>query len=261
MKYFIFSDVHGFLGLLMDELSKAGFDENNINHMLISLGDNFDRGEENYEMFLFLKKMKKKHKIILIKGNHEDLLMDAIKRQNITYVDVANGTYGTIEEFSQVFFGENGREMFFDGFPEFYNKFTEVGLLDLISDMADYYETNHYIFTHGFIPVDYGAGYSYKDNWRESSKDEFKRSRWINGMDMSMNHHIKEKDKKIVVGHFHTSYGNVRNKYGLSLSLAEYQKLEFSDLGMFSIYEDDNVIAIDACTAFTKKINVLVIED
>lgn len=261
MKYFIFSDAHGFYSLLTQSLKKAGFDECNDDHMLISLGDNFDRGEENFKMFLFLKEMKEKEKIVLLKGNHEDLLMDAIDRQKITYIDVTNGTFGTIEEFSRTFFGEDKNEMFFDDFPRFYNKLKETGLFDLISGMGDFYETNHYVFTHGFIPVKGSGNYQYKEDWRKSSPEEFKRSRWINGMDMSMNHSLKEEGKKIVVGHFHTSYGNVRKKYGSSLPLSEYRELEFSDLDLFSVYEDDSVIAIDACTAFSKKMNILVIDD
>ena len=51
MKYFVFTDIHGFYSILKKELIKQGFDENNENHMLISLGDNFDRGNENYEMY------------------------------------------------------------------------------------------------------------------------------------------------------------------------------------------------------------------
>ena len=60
MKYFVFSDVHGCYNRLCEELEKKGFDENNQDHMLISLGDNFDRGKENYQMLLFLKRKKNK---------------------------------------------------------------------------------------------------------------------------------------------------------------------------------------------------------
>ena len=71
MKYFVFGDVHGFYKELISKLKRKGFDENNPEHMLLSLGDNFDRGKENYKMFEFLKRMNNKKKIILIKGNHE----------------------------------------------------------------------------------------------------------------------------------------------------------------------------------------------
>ena len=77
---------------------------------------------------------------------------------------------------------------------------------------------------------------------------------------MSKTYNISGKGKKIVVGHFHTSYGHVRDKYK-DKSLIEYRKLEFSDDACFDIYEDSNIIALDACTALTKKINILVIDD
>ena len=54
MKYFVFSDVHGFYDLLIGKLNSEGFDINNPNHMLISLGDNFDRGPQNYLVYSFL---------------------------------------------------------------------------------------------------------------------------------------------------------------------------------------------------------------
>lgn len=125
--------------------------------------------------------------------------------------------------------------------------------------MLDYYETDKYIFTHGFIPINTET-YTYKKNWRSSSKDEFYSARWLNGMEMSMIYNIKVKNKKIVVGHFHTSYGNVRKKYP-NKTYNEYKKLEFEDKNNFGIYEDDNIYAIDACTHYTKKINILVLED
>ena len=85
MKYFVFSDVHGYYSLLMDELKEKGFDENNDEHMLISLGDNFDRGLENYQMYEFLVKMKNLNKIILVKGNHEDLFLQLLYRRKLIY--------------------------------------------------------------------------------------------------------------------------------------------------------------------------------
>ena len=96
MKYFVFSDIHGFYSILKEELDKKGFDVNDENHMLISIGDNFDRGKENYHMFKFLKEMKQKNKIILIKGNHEDLFMDMLKRGYPEMMDYSNKTYDNL---------------------------------------------------------------------------------------------------------------------------------------------------------------------
>ena len=130
-----------------------------------------------------------------------------------------------------------------------------------------YYETSNYIFTHGFIPIAgiynpfYNENCKYKEDWRNSTSDQFKEARWFNGMEMSIKYNIGEPNKKIVIGHFHASYGNVRKKLGRGLSKEKYKEYEFSDLDFFKPYVDDNIIAIDSCVALTKIINILVIED
>ena len=67
--------------------------------------------------------------------------------------------------------------------------------------------------------------------------------------------------KKIVIGHYQSSYGNVRKKMKKGLSYSEYREKEFSNIKLFDLYIDDRVIALDACTVYTKKVNIYVIED
>lgn len=43
-KLFCISDVHGFYNEMREALDNAGFDPNNEEHWLISLGDIWDRG-------------------------------------------------------------------------------------------------------------------------------------------------------------------------------------------------------------------------
>lgn len=260
MKYFVFADVHGYYSLLMKELENKGFDINNKDHMLISIGDNFDRGPENFKMYEFLKSMKEQNRIILVKGNHEDLFLKMLYKRSVTFIDISNGTYETLLEFiSHYYEGEDPERVYQYHQAMVYGKLKDEGILDFMYDMLDYYETDKYIFTHGFIPIDKQT-LRYKEGWRESTSAEFESSRWLNGIEMSMYYNIGEKDKKIVVGHFHTSYGNVR-KGNKGKSYSEYKSLEFEDKNNFGIYEDDNIIAIDACTHYTKKINVLVLDE
>ena len=227
--------------------------------MLISLGDNFDRGCENYLMYLFLKEMKQKNKIILVKGNHEDLFLKMMYRGIATYVDERNGTYGTLIEFISKYFPLEEDDFFYYNAKEVYEKFRDEEILDFFYDMKDFYETKNYIFTHGFIPFN-ELDYTYKEDWRNSTKDEFASSRWKNGIQMSIDYNIGEKNKKIVIGHYHTSYGHVRKEYP-SLDSFQLREVEFSKNANFGIYEDENIIALDACTHFSKKVNVLVVED
>ena len=74
-------------------------------------------------------------------------------------------------------------------------------------------------------------------------------ARWINGMDAAQ---TAADDKTVVCGHWHASYGHSR-----------YEKkcTEFGPDADFSPYYGPGVIAIDACTAHSMRINVLVIED
>ena len=46
-KYFVCSDIHGFYKEWMSSLDEVGFDINNNEHILIVLGDIFDRGRES----------------------------------------------------------------------------------------------------------------------------------------------------------------------------------------------------------------------
>lgn len=256
MKYFVFSDVHGFYSIFKEALDQSGFDKTNPNHMLISIGDNFDRGQENYQMFTFLKEMKAKKKIILVKGNHEDLIAEMILRRYPLSRDLHNKTYQTLEEFGEVYFKD--KDSFYLRFEDLYQKLKEDEFLDFIYDMHDYYETDHYIFTHAYIPIN--PDYTYKKDWRNATYQEFKEARWRNGMGISIDLDIGETGKKIVVGHWHTYYGNIRKKYNYDQTIL-YPRIDYEDLSLFKPYEDKNMIAIDAHTAGTNMVNILVLED
>ena len=121
---------------------------------------------------------------------------------------------------------------------DFINKYADK-FFDIIYDMKDYYETSNYIFTHAFIPIDQSE-ICYLNDWRNADSDLFYASRWINGIQMSMDFNIHEPGKKIVIGHYHTSYGHVKKQYP---HLVGYNtiNLEFSEDADFSIYEDDNI--------------------
>ena len=67
-----------------------------------------------------------------------------------------------------------------------------------------------------------------------------------------MQYRPADENKTIVCGHWHTSYGH--SKY-------EHKGTEFGEDADFSPYYGPGIIAIDACTAFSGKVNCLVIED
>lgn len=63
---------------------------------------------------------------------------------------------------------------------------------------------------------------------------------------------VIEKNKTIVCGHWHCSFGH--SKY-------EGDGGEFDNNPNFAPYFGEGIIALDACTPVSKKINCIVIED
>lgn len=50
--------------------------------------------------------------------------------------------------------------------------------------MLDYYETERYVFTHGWLPCPHDdAGYGFDAGWRKAGPEEWQKARWYNGMD------------------------------------------------------------------------------
>lgn len=67
-----------------------------------------------------------------------------------------------------------------------------------------------------------------------------------------LSNRISTSDAVVVCGHWHASYGH--SKY-------EGKCSEFGADADFSPYYGPRIIAIDACTSHSKKVNVIVIED
>lgn len=74
-------------------------------------------------------------------------------------------------------------------------------------------------------------------------------ARWYNGMDAARSVTV---DKTVVCGHRTASYGHC---------MYERKGSEFGEDADFSPYYADDIIAIDACTAVSGKMNCIVIED
>lgn len=224
MKLFVVSDIHGHARLLKEALENAGYDPGNDNHFLICCGDLFDRGTENYEVLKTFERIKRK---VIIKGNHEERLLEILDIGRLGEHDFLNGTIETIHEF----FGKNSVINLYDPI-DFSGKTGMIRRLsDFIGETQDYYETEHYIFVHGWLPNDHGSIVS---NWRNASERQWRNSRWTwwtKGCEMPGN----TESKTIVCGHYPTRDSKIH--YG------------------------EGFIAIDAGAALNKRINVLTIDD
>ncbi len=248
MKYYVTADVHGFCSILRKALEEAGFFAEKQPHKLIILGDLFDRGLEARELQKFILKLIGEGRVILVKGNHEDLFEELVTKDAglPRSHHVSNGTYKTALQLTGYDPAMAGIRNY-----DFADAAKETPYFKtIIPAMRDYYETRNCIFTHGWIPcVREKSGYRPCPDWREASKDAWQRARWYNGMDAAQ---TAGEEKTILCGHWHCSYGHA--KY-------EHRGSEFGPHADFTPYYGPGVIALDACTAYSKRINVVVLED
>lgn len=247
-KLFVCSDIHSAYTPWMEALNEAGFDENNDGHIIVVCGDLFDRMDETKEVYNFTLDMIKRGKLVYCMGNHDLLMRSMLNRGFSLWYDTHNGTEKTFYHLLNMY-SEKTNENKTD--VEIVNEL----LQPLYSRMLNYFETKHYVFCHGFLPVVEQPDGSHKINrhWRRASQKNWENATWLNGMDMVHDDGLCLKDKTIVMGHFHCSYGH---------SLYEDKGSEFGEDADFSpYYYEDKLIAIDSCVAHTGKINVLVLED
>lgn len=270
MKYFVVSDVHGFYKELITALNANGFDANNQDHKLVICGDILDRGKEAVQMQQFVLDLLNKDKVILVKGNHESLMIDMLD-QLAKYGDeilfshryhVTNGTFDTLLQLT----GMTPMEFERHDYKAVLLARETPFIKEIIPHMVDYFETKHYIFVHGWIPCDVknptynrrDCSYSYRDDWRNASPQDWEDARWLNGMELAHYHKVVEPNKTIVCGHYHCSYGwahiQQERKEFPPKNRAGWEK-------SFEPYQEDGVIAIDACTAYSGIVNCLVLED
>ena len=249
MKYYITADVHGFYTEFHKALDEAGYFTDPEPHKLIILGDLFDRGQEAVEMQRFILSLLEQDAVILVRGNHEDLYEEMITiDKGLPYRHHrSNGTYDTALQLTG----------FDPGLAIIRNfDFAEAAqntpyFRQIIPAMVDWYETEHYVFVHGWIPCiqERDGSFSHRSDWREATPEGWRWARWCNGMDAAQ---ACREEKTILCGHWHCSYGHARY---------ENKGSEFGPDADFGPYYGRGVIALDACTALSRKINILTLED
>lgn len=235
VKLFVISDAHGHCTLLKNALEKAGFDRENENHILIGLGDYFDRGRENREMLKFLEGIGNK---VLLTGNHEELLLALFRSGKMQPHNYINGTLSTIENF----FGKYCIDPT-DDTVDFSGKTrTLERVSSFIEGTINFFETESYVFVHGWIP----------DNCFSSSKlkcyDDaaWQKARWVRWTER-YNGNPPLTDKTLVCGHMPVFWAN---RFDSSRKQGETD-----------IFYGNGLMAIDAGTNESGVVNVLVLED
>ncbi len=248
MKYYVVSDIHGFCSKLHTALTEEGFFAETEPHKLVVLGDLFDRGSEAEELQAFILELMEQDRVILVRGNHEDLFVDLVTVDGgVPYSHHRhNGTFDTALQLT----GYDKREALVN--PAVLAKAARNTpyYQRIIPAMTDYFESEHYVFVHGWIPCacEDGAFRAYED-WRSSGAYQWERARWHNGMDAVRT--VRD-EKTVVCGHWHTSYGHARY---------ENRGSEFGEGADFSPYFAPGIIAVDGCTAYSGQVNVVVLEE
>lgn len=277
MRYFVVSDIHSDYKNLKASLDKAGFNKRNKNHTLIVCGDVFDRMSETIEVYKFLLSIPKK-RLVLIKGNHEELYLDLLKKSYPDQYDFSNHTVDTFchiagydpEILSYTYwlkFDETDiYERIRQAWQEIKQTVAESQITKWIksSQWLNYFELDKYIFVHSFIPLKNVDGmpswyiknrrFEYFENWRNNATDlEWSDSRWGCPYQQWLDGYFKEKDKVLVCGHWTVTdfREHINNKRSNDTSIYKYENIIGLDCGVWK-YRDkkeyhhpQNVLVID----------------
>ncbi len=245
-KFYILSDVHGFYKEMREALDRAGFDPNDDNSWLISLGDEMDRGPEPEGVINYIMNLPR---AIWVKGNHQTLMEDLITRGYPRSHDWHNGTMQSVLSLAP------NAKIQSDTFAIAYEK-----TKPFFDKAVNYFELDKYILVHSFVPLVNEDGlptyytrnknFSFNPDWRNASDEEWRDAMWGNPFDLAMKG-LNQTGKILIFGHFHCSYPR---------SILNGES-EFGDDADFSIYYGNGYIGIDACTAYSDRVNCLVIED
>lgn len=192
MKNFVVSDIHDHYDLLMEALNRNGFDVNNEDHRLIVCGDAFYSGPQPGELFVFLRELSEKERLIFIYGNHDIELLDNLRAGRFTRP--ANRKCAELI----VAYMTSKIELADD---EIVAECERLGFTRFLSECPVwYYENENYVFTHGFIPTEKKA---YNPDWRNATEKEWRTvAARGDAMALSMRYGVSEPNKKIVCGHY-----------------------------------------------------------
>jgi len=235
MKYFVISDIHGHYDVMIRELKSNNYDEKNVSHHLIVLGDLFDRGTQSKEVLDFMCKLKQENKVTIILGNHDNFLLDFLKRDysKLLFNIGLNGFKYTLDSLvgRELTIEENWDEIN----REIINEY--IHLYNFLETMPLYFEIGEYIFTHGGIDNTNG-------DWKNNEKRSFTWGRESNFDRIA--------DKTVVVGHERVS--SIRHPK------VEQEDLFISNPEAFEILRRDGKIFIDGNVEISNKINVLILD-
>lgn len=263
-KLYVCSDMHNCFKDFQEALNKAGYDENNSNHLLITLGDAFDRegnGGGALTMYQYLKRLSDEGKAIVLRGNHTTFFEQYLNGTIIspfnylhngtseTFADFLGETnpFGTWCVFNNIDYPTGGDFVKWLDYATNQIKADYPELLEWLKERPYYFETKNYIFTHASIDTN-------AEDWHNPTKDYhnhffgWEACTWDDGS--FFGEPTAKLPKTVVIGHFHTR--QLRRMYNIKT------KENIDDI---LVRKDNKIIALDGCTNLTHRVNVFVVED
>ena len=238
--YFAVSDIHGCYSDMIKALDKVGFMKGNSNHILIVVGDAFDRGHEQLELFNFFMELEQSNQLIYILGNHDMML---IGMQSDPSLAVFNYMHNGLDETIHQIFGVKKMVGMYKYIEQVVQTNQYKQMRAWLSSKEFYFETEDYIFAHAGLPDD--------DDWRKTMNHH---DTWIKTwmmLDSSLNELTG--GKFLVCGHWHAYDLRARDSF---------LEPDIRNLYNHETYfaKNGTLIALDGCTNYSHLVNVLVIE-
>ena len=230
---FVFADPHGCFTPMKAALDDAGFDPADPSHLLVCLGDLFDRGSENEKVLDYLSDLPQK---VLIRGNHDTRLSAILNGAPIEGYDETNSTAKTLTELFGAAAIADGR---FHA-DETNDKLRK--LRALLASTVHYFEWGEYVFTHGWLPTDDGIPPTVLADWRNATEEQWDAAEWSEWQQYYGAVAIPE-GKTLVCGHRTSRLAHL------------FDPTRFSD--DYSPFYGDHLIALDSGTPKSGIVNVL----
>lgn len=96
MAEYVIGDIHGEIAQLKTIIDKINYDPDQ--DKLIFLGDYIDRGADSYQVYRYIKELDN-GKNIFLRGNHEEMMIDAVLNDNNIELWYHNGGQATERSF------------------------------------------------------------------------------------------------------------------------------------------------------------------
>lgn len=251
MKYFVFADPHGDYSAFMDAIVDMGYNPSNPQHQLVGCGDYFGRasnaGADCVNIWNYLCSPHHTNPPICLRGNHESILLDAIYRGGLTSLDIRNGEHKTFASFVDVF----EEQIKYDPYLQYdaVKQMRQVGFVGWLESLPWYFETKHFLFVHGFVPMKYFIN---GGNLKDFENYDWDRASWSRTPEdiLAVDSLDSTPPKTLVFGHWRAK--DLRRKF---------LGIDDEDDGEIYIDEKRKFVGLDATTILSHKVGHIVLED